>query len=48
MRQGAILLLLAGLLQGYQPWVKKGQILAPGFSGTRSSNLLSAPSVVKL
>jgi hypothetical protein len=31
-----------------QPWVKKGQILAPGFAGTFSSNLLSAPSVVRL
>lgn len=31
-----------------QPWAKKGQILAPGFAGTLSSNLLSAPSVVRL
>ena len=31
-----------------QSWVKRGRILAPGFAGTESSNLLSAPSVVKL
>src|SRR5687767_11991871 len=31
-----------------QPWVKKGRILAPGFAGTRSNELLSAPSVVRL
>ena len=29
-------------------WDKKGVILKPGFAGTRSSDLLSAPSVVKL
>ena len=32
----------------YQPWVKKGRILAPGFAGEKSNRLLSAPCVVKL
>ena len=32
----------------YQPWIKKGQILAPGFAGEKSNRLLSAPCVVKL
>ena len=31
-----------------QLWTKKGRILAPGFAETRSTNLLSAPSLVKL
>jgi len=43
-----LLVFISWLLYGQQPWVKKGRILAPGFAGTRSSNLLSAPSVVKL
>ena len=32
----------------YQPWIKKGCILAPGFAGEKSNRLLSAPCVVKL
>ena len=32
----------------FQPWEKQGVVLAPGFAGTRSSNLLSAPCVIKL
>jgi hypothetical protein len=34
--------------QSFQPWIKHGVILKPGFAGPRSSELLSAPSVVKL
>jgi hypothetical protein len=30
------------------PWEKKGLILAPGFAGTRSTSLLSAPCAVRL
>ena len=30
-----------------QPWVKKGRILEPGFAGTLSNQLLSAPSVIR-
>ena len=45
----SFLLALATLSgEARQPWVKKGRILAPGFAGTRSNNLLSAPCVVKL
>src|SRR5271154_482131 len=33
---------------GFQPWVKKGIILKPGFAGTRSGDGLSAPAVVHL
>ena len=44
-----ICVLMSGLCIGAdQPWRKRGRILAPGFAGTYSSNLLSAPSVVKL
>jgi hypothetical protein len=32
----------------FQPWVKRGVVLQPGFAGTRSSERMSAPSVVKL
>jgi predicted GH43/DUF377 family glycosyl hydrolase len=32
----------------FQPWVKKGRILAPGFAGPQSQDRLSAPSVVPL
>jgi predicted GH43/DUF377 family glycosyl hydrolase len=34
--------------QPFQPWVKKGRLLAPGFAGPRSTKLVSMPSVVKL
>lgn len=45
---GLLLLNLACAGGAEQPWKKRGRILAPGFAGTESSNLLSAPSVVKL
>ena len=32
----------------YQPWIKKGRILSPGFAGDKSKGRLSAPCVVKL
>ena len=32
----------------FQPWVKQGRILPPGFAGQESTRRLSAPSVVKL
>ena len=32
----------------FQPWVKKGVILQPGFAGTLSSSGLSAPTVVRM
>lgn len=43
-----LLLSVAWLQAAEQNWVKRGRILKPGFAGTQSSNLLSAPSVVKL
>ncbi len=50
MTRRSLLALLAAAprIGATQPWMKKGRILAPGFAGTRSANLLSAPSVVKL
>jgi hypothetical protein len=38
----------AAFAQIAQKWDKKGLILKPGFAGTRSADLLSAPSVVRL
>lgn len=32
----------------FQPWVKRGVILKPGFAGPRSTSRVSAPSLVKL
>jgi predicted GH43/DUF377 family glycosyl hydrolase len=32
----------------FQPWVKKGRIIAPGFAGPQSQSRVSAPSVVRL
>ena len=32
----------------FQPWVKKGVILRPGFAGTRSSAGLTAPCIIRL
>lgn len=32
----------------FQPWVKQGRVLAPGFAGPKSAQRLSAPCVVKL
>ena len=32
----------------FQPWIKKGRILIPGFAGEKSNGRLSAPCVVKL
>jgi len=32
----------------FQPWVKQGRILAPGFAGDESLGRLSAPCVIKL
>jgi hypothetical protein len=32
----------------FQPWVKRGVVLEPGFAGSRSTLRMSAPSVVKL
>jgi hypothetical protein len=34
--------------QPFQPWVKRGVIIKPGFAGPRSSGIVSAPSVVRL
>jgi hypothetical protein len=33
---------------GFQPWVKRGVLIRPGFAGPQSSKLVSSPSVVKL
>ena len=32
----------------FQPWARKGRIIAPGFAGPRSQSRVSAPSVVRL
>src|SRR5688572_33379445 len=32
----------------FQRWIKKGQIMAPGFAGPKSQSRVSAPSVVQL
>jgi hypothetical protein len=32
----------------FQPWVKRGVVITPGFAGPRSTQRMSAPSVVKL
>lgn len=32
----------------FQPWVKRGVLIEPGFAGAQSSKLVSCPSVVKL
>lgn len=32
----------------FQPWVKRGVVLVPGFAGPRSQKRVSAPSIVKL
>ena len=32
----------------FQPWVKKGRIIAPGFAGPQSLGRVAAPSVVRL
>ena len=32
----------------FQPWMKQGQVLAPGFAGDKSTGRLSAPCVIKL
>ena len=32
----------------FQPWVKRGRIIAPGFAGPQSQSRVSAPSVVRL
>jgi hypothetical protein len=32
----------------FQPWVKRGVLITPGFAGSRSTLRMSAPSVVKL
>ena len=32
----------------FQPWDKKGRIIAPGFAGPQSQSRVSAPSVVRL
>ena len=35
-------------VEPFQPWVKQGRILPPGFAGRESTRRLSAPSIVKL
>ena len=32
----------------FQPWVKQGRVIAPGFAGDQSQGRLSAPCVIKL
>ena len=32
----------------FQPWIKKGRVIAPGFAGDQSKGRLSAPCVIKL
>jgi hypothetical protein len=40
--------LAAAAEKPFQPWVKRGVIMKPGFAGPRSVKRLSAPSVIKL